>query len=496
MTMALDFDPRDVRVPTSHMIGGRPVGGLGDAFPVRRPSDLQILAAIEDGGDEAVARAVEAAKTGLAASRWAGISPRERARVLFRWAELIEQDVAGLARLESVNSTRPIAETMVRDVPRTAGVIRYYAEFCDKTEGSITATESGIVSLVHREPYGIVGAIVPWNFPMITAAWKFAPALAAGNAVVMKTSEFTPFSLIRLAELAGEAGLPGGLFNVVNGLGPSTGMAIVRHPDIAKITFTGSTATGARIMSEAALAGIKPVTLELGGKSPQLVFGDCGDIDRTADFIARGFVGNAGQVCTAGSRLVVHHSIADELLARVIARADAFVAGPTWRAASTLSPILNERQFERIDGLVRETVAQGATVLTGGGRLPVPNEGCYYAPTILDGVSPQMPGHLQEFFGPVLTVSRFDEAEEGLAQCAHPTYGLAASVYTRDINKALRAAKQIEAGMIWVNHHGRAPEFTFPAGGFKSSGFGKDMGRSGIESFLREKAIWIDHGQD
>jgi aldehyde dehydrogenase (NAD+) len=381
-------------------------------------------------------------------------------------------------------------------VPRTAGVIRYYAEFCDKVEGAITATESEIFSLIRREPYGIVGAIVPWNFPAITAAWKFAPALAAGNAVVMKTSEFTPFSLMRLAELGTEAGLPGGIFNVVNGLGPSTGLAIVRHPAIAKISFTGSTATGARIMSEAAQSGIKPVTLELGGKSPQLVFGDHGDIDRIADLIARGFIGNAGQVCTAGSRLIVQRNVADELIERVVAKSKSFVAGVTWKTTTTLPPLLNERQLECVDGLVRETAKLGAEIVIGGRRLEAPNEGCYYAPTILDAVTVSMPGYLQEFFGPVITVQRFDDADEGIAHCAHPAYGLAASVYTRDLAKALRAAEQIEAGMIWINHHGRAPEFTFPAGGFKSSGFGKDMGRAGIESYLREKAIWIDYGQD
>jgi aldehyde dehydrogenase (NAD+) len=412
--------------------------------------------------------------------------------VLRRWADLVEQHRTRLARLESVGSTRPVAETMTRDVTHTADVIRFYGEYCDKIEGEITSTESGILSLVRREPYGIVGAVVPWNFPMITAAWKFAPALAAGNAMVMKTSELTPFSLLALAELATEAGLPAGLFNVVNGLGVTTGSAIVRHPDIRKISFTGSTGTGAKLMAEAALNGLKPVTLELGGKSPQLVFDDAGDLDTVAGHVARGFLGNAGQVCTAGTRLVVQRKIADALLEKVEQVARSVEAGPTWSGKTTLPPIINMRQLERIDDLVCKTVAEGAALRLGGERLPS-NLGAFFAPTILEGITTSMTGYREEFFGPVLAVQRFDDAEEGMALSGHPTYGLAASVYTTDIRKALKAVDAIEAGMVWVNHHGRAPEFTFPAGGFKGSGFGKDMGRQGIEGYLREKAVWLNY---
>jgi aldehyde dehydrogenase (NAD+) len=457
-----------------------------------RPSDYQPLGVIHDGGESVVDRAVSAAKRGLAESRWARIAPRERGAMLRRWADLVEQNREKLARLEAVGSTRPIAETMSRDVTRTAEVIRFYGEYCDKIEGDITSTENGILSLVRREPYGIVGAIVPWNFPMITAAWKFAPALAAGNAIVMKTSELTPFSLLALAELAAQAGLPGGLLNVVNGLGATTGNAIVRHPDIRKISFTGSTGTGARIMAEAAMSGVKPVTLELGGKSPQLVFADPGDLDIVAGHVARGFLGNAGQVCTAGSRLIVQRSVADALLEKVERACHQVQAGPTWSGNTTLPPIVSDRQLDRIDDLVRKTVSEGAKLRFGGNRLPS-NHGAFYAPTILENVTAEMSGFGEEFFGPVLSVHRFDEPEEGIALSAHPVYGLAASVYTTDIRKALMAADAIEAGMIWINHHGRAPEFTFPAGGFKGSGYGKDMGRQGLEGYLREKAVWLNY---
>jgi aldehyde dehydrogenase (NAD+) len=491
--MSLDFDPDTLAVPSGHHIGGRFVDLPGEAIEVRRPSDHQMMGMLRDGGDAAVALAVEAAEAALAGSRWAKVSPRERARVLHGFAAGVEAHATYLGQIEAAGSSRLIAFTTPRDVVRTAGVIRYYAEYCDKLEGTITSTEQGALSLVRNEPYGVVGAIVPWNFPLITAAWKFAPALAAGNAVVMKTSELTPHSLLVLAQIATDAGLPAGLLNVVNGYGPSTGSAIVGHPGIGKISFTGSTVTGAAIMSLAARAGIKPVTLELGGKSPQVVFADHGDLAATASKVLAGFSDNAGQVCTAGTRLIVHRTVAEPLLEQIETRAAALRAGPTWRGDTTLAPIINETQTLRIERLLRQTLDAGATLRMGGSRIESRNEGCYFAPTMLENVTPEMAGYREEFFGPVLTIDRFDEPEEAFALASHPTYGLAASVFTQNIGLALKAADAIEAGMVWVNQHGRAPEFTFPAGGFKQSGFGKDMGRAGIEAFTRQKAVWINY---
>ena len=491
--MSLDFDPDHIRVPAGHFIGGRLIDLPGEEIAVLRPSDQMPSRPVTDGGAEAVERAVEAARAGLKASRWAKIAPMERARALHRFAGAVEAKVGYLAQLEALGSSRLISATIVRDAIRTAGVIRYYAEFADKLEGTVTATETGTLGLVRNEPYGIVGAVVPWNFPMITAAWKFAPALAAGNAIVMKTSELTPHSLLALAEIAAESGLPAGLFNVVNGYGHTTGQAIVGHPDIRKISFTGSTATGVRIMSEAARNGMKPVTLELGGKSPQLVFGDIADIEATATKVATAFLDNAGQVCTAGSRLVVERSIADRLIDAVEARCRAVVPGPTWSAATTFPPIISRRQADRIDALVRRTVAEGAEIRIGGRSMECRNAGAFYAPTLLEGVTQTMTGFTEEFFGPVMSIHRFDDVEEGLALANHPTYGLAASVHTTDIRRALHAAETIEAGMVWINQHGRGPEFTYPAGGFKASGFGKDMGRAGIEDYLRQKSIWVNY---
>jgi len=491
--MTLSFDPARIAVPKGHHIGGRYVELPGDEIAVLRPSDHETMGVITDGGDAAVEMSVAAAKDALKTSRWGKIAPRERAKVLMRFAQLVEDNNVYLGQLEAMGSSRLISGTITGDAVRTAGVIRYFAEFCDKVEGSVTATEADTLSITRREPYGIVGAIVPWNFPMITAAWKFAPALAAGNAIVMKTSELTPHTLLALAELAVQAGVPAGLFNVVNGFGHTTGAAIVRHPDIMMISFTGSTQTGAAIMSLAAQSGIKPVTLELGGKSPQLVLADAGDLDVVAGRVAMAFIGNAGQVCTAGSRILIEEKIAQEFTDRLIGKTKAIKAGATWDETTTFPPIISRKQMDRIDGMLRETVAQGGSVITGGAPLETRNAGSFYAPTLLENVSDDNIGFREEFFGPVATIRTFSDLEEGIALAAHPTYGLAASVHTTNMATALKAADAIEAGMVFVNQHGRSPEFTYTAGGFKGSGFGKDMGRQGYQEFLREKAIWVNY---
>ena len=490
--MTFTFDPSEIKIPSGHHIGGKFVELAGEEIEVLRPSDLQPMGVITDGGDAAVELAVAAAKKALAESNWAGMAPRERTAVLMKFANLVEENAEYLGKLEAMGSSRLVSMTVGGDAVRTAGVIRYFAEFCDKIEGSVTATQENTLSYLDHEPYGIVGAIVPWNFPMITATWKFAAALAAGNAIVMKTSELTPHSLLAVADLAAKAGVPGGLLNVVNGLGHTTGAAIVKHPDIKMISFTGSTQTGAAIMSLAAQSGIKPVTLELGGKSPQLVLADAGDMDTVAKRVAGAFMVNAGQVCTLGSRLIVERSIADELRDRIVDIMKAIIPGPTWDAKTDFAPIISRKQFDRIDSLVQETVSQGGSIIQGGSGLES-NSGCFYAPTLLENVSYDNVGYTDEFFGPVATFETFDDLDEGIAKSQHPVYGLAASVHTTNLQKALKAADGIESGMVFVNQHGRGPEFTYTAGGFKGSGFGKDMGREGFQEFMRQKAVWVNY---
>ncbi len=345
------FDPQTIRVPSGHFIGGQLVPDAG-RIAVRRPSDNAVHAELPLGDAAAVDAAVLNAWQAWRTSDWARRAPRERARVLRRWADLIEADTARLAPLEAVCSTRPVRDASAWDVPFTAEGLRFFAEYADKLGGDVAATRHDHLGMVVAEPYGVVGAITPWNFPLVMVSWKVGAALAAGNAVVLKPSELTPFSAVRLAELAIEAGVPRGLFNVVQGDGRTTGDALTCHPLISKMTFTGSTRTGAAIMASCASHGPKPVTLELGGKSPQLVFDDAPDLDRLAAIIAGAITGNAGQVCVAGSRLIVQRGIAPALVERIAARFAALRPGATWDAEATLPPIISTAQAARILDIV------------------------------------------------------------------------------------------------------------------------------------------------
>jgi aldehyde dehydrogenase (NAD+) len=487
----LSFDPRLIAVPTGHFIDGALVADATGDLPVRRPCDGAVYTKLPLASADVVDRAVSSAKKAFRTSDWAKRPPRERARVMRRWADLVDANRQELARLEAVGSTRPIAQADGWDVPYLAETIRFFAEFADKYGGEVAATQSDRFGMVITEPRGVIAAIAPWNFPLVMAGWKLAPALAAGNAVVLKPSEMTPVSVLRLAELAIEAGLPSGIFNIVQGTGAGAGDALCRHPDVAKITFTGSTKTGAAIMATAALNGVKPVTLELGGKSPQIVFEDA-DIDLAASCIARSILGNAGQVCVAGSRLLVHRNLRDALLDRVAMLARDVKPGSTWYTGTSFSPIISAGQLDRVNSIVHRTVAEGAEALIGGHAIEGFGDGTFYAPTILIGVDQGMEAARAEIFGPVLTVQTFEDEEEALALADHPEFGLASGVYTRDLSRALRMVRSLEAGTVWINRYGRSDDFIMPTGGYKSSGIGKDLGREAYEANLRSKSVLID----
>ena len=485
------FDPDQVRVPSGHFIAGRLVRDA-DRLTVHRPSDAQAHAELPIADAGTVDAAVQDAWSAWRRSDWARRAPRERARVLRKWADLVENDVARLAPLEAVCSTRPVRDAAAWDVPFTAEGLRFFAEYADKLGGDVAATRHDHLGMVVAEPYGVVGAITPWNFPLVMTSWKVGAALAAGNAVVLKPSELTPYSALRLAELAVEAGVPAGIFNVVQGDGRTTGDALSRHPLISKMTFTGSTRTGAAIMSACAAHGPKPVTLELGGKSPQLVFDDAANLDRLAAMIAGAITGNAGQVCVAGSRLIVQRGIADALLERIEARFAAQRPGATWDDQATLPPIVSAAQAARILEIVERSRDAGATLRCGGALFDGGPGGAYMQPTLIDGVDAANPAVRDEIFGPVLTVQRFDDEQEGLALAAHEQYGLAAGVHTADIGRALRAMRGIAAGTVWINRYGRSADFVIPTGGYHQSGIGKDLGRQAVEANLRFKSVLID----
>jgi len=493
--MTYNFNPDNIDLPNYHLIAGQKIHANNNpTIKFYRPSDGRYITCFAAADSSIVNEAVSTAHHAFNHSGWAQAAPLERAHVLKSWANLIERHNIKLAQLEAATSTRPIKDIIERDMVRAVGALRYFAEWADKIEGKYLPSLEETTVMVRPEPYGVIASISPFNFPIINTIWKSAPALAVGNAVVMKPSELTPYSAVALAELAIEAGLPAGLFNVILGA-KETGALLVRHPLICKITFTGSSQSGAQIMSEAGLNGTKPVTLELGGKTPQLVLRDVDAFNNIALHIVTGFTANAGQVCTAGSRLILPREFEMPLLDRIIALVKDKIPAPTWDSGCTLPPIINEKQATRIDRMLDETVSDGAQIIIGGSRIKQNHGGVFYQPTILRNVPNSSTGYKDEFFGPILSIYPYDDEREGIAMANHPTYALAASVYTNDLRKAHIVSQQLNAGTVWINSHGRQADFSTPQGGFAGSGYGKEMGRAGIESFLRFKTISCTHGQ-
>lgn len=487
----LSFDPNKVTLPAGHYINGRQVAGQGERLAIKRPSDGMVAGELAQADAALVDEAVNNADRAVKESGWASCPPRQRGAVLRRWADLIASD-SELPRLEALGSTRPISDVVNHEIPFTAEAIRFYAECADKYSGDLLPTRDASLGMLVPEPYGVIGAITPWNFPLSMASWKCGPALAAGNAVVLKPSELTPYSTARMAELAVQAGLPAGVLNIVQGGGAVTGSALVAHPLVRKVSFTGSTQTGARIMSDAAFNGMKPVTLELGGKSPQLVFDDAGDISEVAGRILRGFTANGGQACVAGTRLIVQRGIAEALIDKLIALCQGFRPGETWDETSRYAPLIDGRQAGKVQQIVDAACRQGGEILVGGARFEGTGEGYFWQPTLIANVAVDSPAVQEEIFGPVLTVQLFDDEAEGLALAGHPTYGLCAGVHTQSLERALRAMRAIAAGTVWINRYGRSGDFIIPTGGFHGSGIGKDLGRQAFQACQRFKSVLID----
>ncbi|CAG8999747.1 MAG: NAD/NADP-dependent betaine aldehyde dehydrogenase [Candidatus Celerinatantimonas neptuna] len=484
------YNPLEISIPQGHFIDGKLMSFHDDtSVDVTCPSNGQTYATLSCASSRTVESAVTLAHQAHQTSHWASMAPRERSKILFHWANLIEQDQLYLAQLESLGSSRPYHEVLQWDIPYVVDCLKFFAELTDKHGGYIGATRQESLGMVISQPYGVVGAITPWNFPMSMLMWKVGPALAAGNAVVLKPSELTPFTSVHLAKLAVDAGIPENILNVVQGDGRSVGQEICKHPRVGKVTFTGSTTTGAQIMATCAKAGPKPSTLELGGKSPQIVFEDA-DIEKTALMVAKAITGNAGQVCVSGSRLVIHHSIAEPFAQRVISHFKQLKMGYTWDQETTLPAIISAHQAARIASIVQQSISEGATLLCGGEL--VEQGGAFYAPTLLAVEDSQNCAVQQEIFGPVLTMQTFDSDEQAWQLASHETYGLAAGIHTQDISRALRGMRKIDAGSIWINRYGRSFDHIIPTGGFKHSGVGKDIGVEAFQANLRTKSVLID----
>ncbi len=464
---------------------------LGDRFATVNPATGEVLAKVAAGAAEDVDRAVAAARRAFADGRWSDRAPTGRKAVLLRLADLVREHAEELALLDSLDAGKLIADTTAIDVPGSAAILQWYAEGVDKVYGEIAPTGPDDLALVSREPLGVIGAVVPWNYPLETAVWKLAPALAAGNSVVLKPAEESPLSALRLAELAAEAGLPDGVLNVVPGTGPVAGQALGRHPDVDVLAFTGSTAVGKLFQRYAGESNMKQVWLECGGKSANVVFPDAADLDAVADGVVAGIFSNQGQVCSANSRLLVHRSVKDDLLARVVDRAAALRPGDPLDPATRLGPLVSEEHAARVQEYVELGRREGRAVLDGGLVAGAPT-GAYLAPAVFDEVAPDSRLAREEVFGPVLAVFPFETEDEAVALANDSVYGLAASVWTDSLRRAHRTARRLRAGTVSVNTVD-ALDVTTPFGGFGQSGNGRDLSLHALQNYTALKTTWVNH---
>ncbi|MEX4002076.1 aldehyde dehydrogenase [Paraburkholderia sp. EG285A] len=461
----------------------------GKTFACESPIDGRVLAPVAACGAADVDAAVAAARRAFASRCWAGMNPRQRKAILQRWAALIREHHEELELLESLDSGKPIGDTTAIDIPAAAHCVEWYAEAIDKTGGEVAPVDHHLLGLVTREPVGVVAAVVPWNFPLLMAAWKFGPALAAGNSVVLKPSEKSPLTAIRVAQLAILAGLPRGVFNVVPG-GAEPGKLLALHPDVDCIAFTGSTRTGRAIMECAARSNLKRVWLELGGKSPNIVLPDCPDLDRAAQAAADAIFFNMGEVCTAGSRLLVHDDIKDVFIDKVIAAARRYVPGHPLDPAVTMGAIVDRVQLDRVLDYIEAGRREGRLV-AGGSRVREETGGFYVEPTVFE-VKPQARIAREEIFGPVLSVIAFSSVDEAVSIANDTEYGLAAAVWSANLTTAHEVASRLRAGTVWVNcYSDGSDDMNFPFGGYRQSGNGRDKSLHALEKYTELKSTIV-----
>lgn len=477
--------------PQQLLINGKAVPASdGGVMEVLSPIDGSVLTTMARGTKNDMDAAIAAAREAYEDGRWAKRSPAERKKVMIRWAELVEAHALELAVLGVRDNGTEINMALKAEPGSAAGTIRYYAEALDKIYGEIAPTADDVLALVHKEPVGVVGAIVPWNFPMMIGAWKLAPALAVGNSVVLKPAETASLSLIRLAELAHEAGLPPGVLNVVTGEGAVVGQAMGLSMDVDVLVFTGSGPTGRRLLEYSAQSNLKRVYLELGGKSPNIVFADAPDLDEAAKVAAMGIFRNSGQVCVAGSRLLVEASIHDEFVAAVGRAAETLRIGDPLDLANQVGAVNSEQQLLQNLSFVEKAIAEGGQIATGGNRVLQETGGYYMAPTVVTGVAPDATIAQKEIFGPVLGVTSFTTQEEAIRIANSTDYGLAAGVWTSNLSRAHHMVRAIRSGVIHVNTYGGS-DGTVPLGGVGQSGNGHDKSLHALDKYMELKTAWI-----
>ena len=480
--------------PKQDLIGGKWVSAASNkTFDVFNPADGSVIARVPDGDKEDINRAVAAARRAFESGPWRRLTPSERGKLIWRIGDLILEHVDELAEIESLDNGKPRGVARVADVPLAADLFHYMAGWATKIEGNTIsisvpyAPDARFHAFTLREPVGVVGQIIPWNFPLLMAAWKLGPALATGNCVVIKPAERTPLSALRLGELILEAGIPEGVVNVVTGFGETAGAALAAHPDVDKIAFTGSTEVG-KIIVRAASGNLKKVSLELGGKSPNIVFKDVGDLDAAIAGAANAIFFNHGQCCCAGSRLMVERDVFDEVVGGVAEHAKKIKLGPGLSSDTEMGPLVSEEQLSRVTNYMHQGKKEGACYVTGGTRAG--DRGYFVQPTVIKDVKPDMSIVREEVFGPVVVAEPFSKPEELISRANQTEYGLAAGIWTRDISKAHRIAAELKAGTVWINCY-NVFDAALPFGGYKQSGWGREMGHEVLELYTQTKAVVV-----